>query len=381
LPHPRLPGILTITTHASDHATDLLRSLSTRSQVIFTGRASAGLWAALRAFGLRHRRVLIPANTCYIVAWAVLQSGNRPYLVDVDSATGNLSLDTLNRIPLDEVGALIACHMYGLGAPMRDIRRWADDHHLPLIEDAALALGAQVDGRPAGAWGDVALFSFGPGKIADVGNGGALVTDDRALAQAIEAELASLPAWTPALDALQDQWLQIYWALHQFEAINPRLPALYPSLYEAFSAITAYRLPDYPYADLATALEALPANLAHRAEMASLYRQSLSSLPGLRALDEPPGSIYWRYPLRVESGQRDSLLQHLWAEGFHEVTRWYPSLRYMLSTLTPEPCFDQTPGADTLGDEIVNLPVDAEVDAGAAMRLSAAIRGYFEDSP
>lgn len=360
-------------------AGQLLMALSGRQHVLFPGRASAGIVAVLSALGLRDQWVVIPANVCYIVGWAVLASGNRPFLADVDPATGNLSIDTLDRLKLDQIGALIACHMYGLPAPMSEIAAWSQEKGTFLIEDAALALGAQAGDRPAGAWGDVSLFSFGSGKIVDLGNGGALLTDDAALAAEIDRALARLPEWSPRLEALEDQWLQIYWALHQFETANPRLPSLYPSLHETFREVVPYRLPDFPYADLAEALDTLSQNLAHRREIASIYQDELAGLPAIRTLAEPPGSITWRYPLLVGQGRRDELLRHLWAEGFHEVTRWYPSLRHMLSPLTPEPCFDSTPGADRLGDDIINLPVDADIDPGTARWLAHTISGFLGD--
>src|SRR5258705_1568074 len=103
---------------AYTRSSHLLLSLTKRSHVVFTGRAATGIWAALRARGIHDQWVLIPANTCYLVVWAVLQSGNRPFLVDVTPSTANISLDTLNQIRLEHIGALIATHMYGLGAPI-----------------------------------------------------------------------------------------------------------------------------------------------------------------------------------------------------------------------------------------------------------------------
>lgn len=355
----------------------MLQALTGRGRVLFPGRASAGIVAALAAWGLRDQWVVIPANGCYIVGWAVLVSGNHPFLADVDPATGNITAETLSRLPLEHVGALVATHIYGLPAPMRDIAAWAKQKSAYLIEDAALALGAEADGRPAGAWGDVSLFSFGSGKIVDLGNGGALLADDAALSAEIGRELARLPEWSPRLEALEDQWLQIYWALHQFETANPSLLSLYPALYEIFGEIVRYRLPAFPFADLAGALEALPKNLAHRREIAAVYRDTLSASPGLGFLVEPPGAITWRYPLLVKQGRRDDLLRHLWAEGFHEVTRWYPSLRYMLSTLAPQSCFEATSGADRLGDSIINLPVDDGIDLDTARWLARTIMNYL----
>lgn len=348
--------------------------------MLLTGRAAAGLWAALRARGLSNTRVLIPANICYLAAWAVLRSGNYPVLVDVDPATGNISVDTLNQVKHKDVGALIVCHMYGLGAPMMAIQAWARDRNLFLIEDAALALGPEVDGRPAGAWGDASVLSFGAGKIADVGIGGAVLTDDRALANKVEQQLTTLPEWTLELDALQDQWLEIYWALHQYDAINASLPGLYPLLYEIYGAITTYRLIDFPAADLENALRGLAGNLMHRTEIAAIYRESLVNFSSVCPLYEPPGSIYWKYPLLVAAKHRDDLLKHLWREGYFEVTKWYPALRHMLAGIIGKHSDQPTPGADKVGAEIINLPVDSDMDADSARRLAEEIRTYFRDS-
>jgi len=360
-------------------ARNLLRTLTGRSPAIFTGRASAGIWAVLRARGFSNTRVLIPANICYLAAWAVLRSGNHPVLVDVDPDTGNISVDTLNQVKHKNVGALIVCHMYGLGAPISEIEAWARERHLFLIEDAALALGAEVDGRPAGAWGDASVLSFGAGKIADIGIGGAVLTDDRTLADEIARQLGTLPEWSPELDALQDQWLEIYWALHQYDSVNRRLPDLYPLLYEIYGEITAYHLSDFPAADLANALRGLAGNLMHRAEIAAIYQESFADFPSVRPLCEPPGSIYWKYPVLVGAEHRDDLLKYLWREGYFEVTKWYPSLRHMLAGITAKRSDQPTPGADKLGAEIMNLPVDSDVDGESARELAARIKAYDED--
>ena len=355
--------------HSSSHyllprSAHRLRDITGRKHALFTGRGAAGIVAALRVFGLRDEVVLLPANTCYVVLWAVLRSGNKPLLVDVDSATGNLSADVLPQ--QTDAKAIIPCHMYGLGAPIEDICAWARERDVHVVEDAALALGATADGRPAGSWGDVSIFSFGLGKIADNQLGGVMLTDDDVLTKEIGRLLAEMPPWDDDLMALTNQWNAIYWALHQYEADNPQLPQLYPALYELYGGLTAYRLPSDDWDDLPELLNGLPANLEHRAKLAARYDEllNLTPQPPLRqqrggamqepsqsvwTLPRPKGSILWKYPLLVMPEHRNELLQYLWENGIQDATRWYPSLRTMTVALTPDVSQPPTPNADSSG--------------------------------
>jgi dTDP-4-amino-4,6-dideoxygalactose transaminase len=352
-----------------------LRRLTGRSRVLLTGRAAAGIWAALRALGLQNRWIAIPANTCYIVLWAVVFSGNKPLLVDIDPETGNISSETLKNLPV-QPAAIIPCHLYGLPAPMTAICDWARAHNILVIEDAAQAIGTKVEGKPSGGWGDVSVFSFGQGKIVDMELGGALLTDDERLSKEVEKILADVPVWDKHLADLTEQWDQIYWALHQFESKNSRLPQFYSQLFEIYKELIAYRLPPSFWAGLPEALEELPDNLQNRAQIATLYDDRLRGFP-IHTLSRSEDSALWRYPLLVAPDRRDDLLRHLWQNGFYDVTCWYPSLRYMLSGLVPDGFIPPTPGADKLSAEIINLPVRISPDA--AIRTADAICRYFDE--
>jgi len=363
------------TINRQSQAKRLLCEMTGRSHAVLLGRAAAGLWAALRVWGIRGQPVWIPANTCYIVLWAVLESGNSPVLVDVDPLTANMSAETLERphpptpspsgrggeIPVEPPAVIIPCHLYGLSAPMGEICQWAVAHGAKVIEDAAQASGGLVDGRPAGAWGDASIFSFGQGKIVDVTLGGALLTDDGVLAAEIARVLADCPLWDDRLAEMSHQWEQLYWPLHQFEDENPSLLTLYPALFEMYRSLTTYRLPSSYWDDLPATLRSLTENRRQRAEMAAVYDEAFRSLP-VRTLARPEGSILWRYPLLVPANQRRDLLHHLWDKKFYEVTRWYPSLWPMLSALVADALKLAVPGVDQLAAEIINLPMGMEAD-------------------
>jgi len=232
-----------------------------------------------------------------------------------------------------------------------------------------------VDGKPAGAWGDVSLFSFGEGKIGDVGNGGALLCDDAELAREVEAELEALPPWSERVARLRDQWTELYWSLHQYEASNPQLASVYPSLLHTYGELTAYTLPGFDWPPLASALSSLDSNLGHRLAMSALYDEYFR-FTQVRTLTRPRGSVIWRYPLLVAAKDRDALLQHLWDNDIH-ASRWYPSLAPMLSVLAPTIEIHSLPGTDRLAAEIINLPVDHTVDADAVKQTAEAIQAYY----
>ncbi len=360
-----------------------LHQFTHRQQIILTGRAAAGLWSALRAWGFRNRVILIPANTCYIVLWAVLKSGNVPMLVDVDPLTANVTVEELAKHLTTNPAAVIPCHMYGLPAPIESICQWAQRHNIKVIEDAALALGAAVNGKPAGSWGDASLFSFGLGKIADNQVGGALLTDDPLLAQEIRRLLAAAPIWDDRLRALTNQWNGLYWPLHLYEAQNPDLLNLYPQLFALYGDLTVYQLADDDWADLPTLLRQLPQNLDHRGHLAALYDLHLGinhlteDSPFLKPLSRPAGSSLWRYPLLVKPELRDDLLAYLWEHGIHDATRWYPPLHPMTITLAPHVNQPVTPTANLLGASIINLPLDEHVDQADVEHITSLIHEFL----
>lgn len=363
-----------------------LHTLTGRADHVLLGRAAAGIWAALGAWGIREQVVVLPANTCYIVLWAVLKSGNRPLLVDVDPSTANLSIHNLNTILPFAPAVVIPCHMYGLSAPMQAICEWGKQHNVKVIEDAALALGATVDGQPAGSWGDASLFSFGLGKIADNQVGGALLTSDTAFAREAQRLLANTPLWDDRLMSLTNQWNSIYWPLHQYEAENPRLLGLYPQLFDIYGDLTVYRLAASDWDDMPKLLRHLPENIAHRSSLTAVYDTELviarqnSHSTLLPPLARPEGSILWRYPLHIQAAQRDALLAYLWEQGVHDATCWYPPLRPMTTTLAPHLSQPFTPVADALGASVINLPLDEHTSLADAQRIAGLITSFLQSS-
>lgn len=360
-----------------------LKQHSGRKHVLLTGRASAGIEAALQVWGAAGRRVAIPANTCYAVLWAVIRAGGIPLLVDIDAAHGAFTTEILNGLSV-QPDILIPAHMYGMPAPMPELVAWAEARGVHVIEDAALSVVTQHTDQVhnlAGRWGDCSVLSFGAGKIVDNGMGGALLTDDEAFARDCARVLAAMPRLNDDHLARMNQWAQIYWALHQFEEENDQLPTLYPALYDMYNDLMAFQLDANDWGEF----PAYKSSLIHREWYGRLYAvlpedEHVKRLSA-RTLERPLGVSFWKWPLFVQPEHRDPLLQYLWEHGQHEVTRWYPVLQPMARALLPQHDFLDSPNAARWSASILNLPLPIQ---GATGRTQVAavvqsIRDYARE--
>jgi dTDP-4-amino-4,6-dideoxygalactose transaminase len=171
---------------------------------------------ALRAVGVRPGdEVVIPANTCAPTAAGVEAAGAVPVLADVDPDTWLLTAETAAAVVTPRTRALVPVHLYGLCADVDALRELG----LPIVEDSAQAHGAELRGRRAGTLGDAAAFSFYPTKnLGALGDGGAVVTNDAAVAERARAlrtygererYRSEEPGWNSRLDELQAALLRV----------------------------------------------------------------------------------------------------------------------------------------------------------------------------
>jgi dTDP-4-amino-4,6-dideoxygalactose transaminase len=132
--------------------------------------------------------VAVPANTYIASILAITENRLRPVLVEPDEGTFNLGVTKLSAALTTEVKAVLVVHLYGQLADMPAIAKLCSERGLLLLEDAAQAHGAQINGIKAGDWGDAAAFSFYPGKnLGALGDAGALTCKDGKLAEMVRA--------------------------------------------------------------------------------------------------------------------------------------------------------------------------------------------------
>jgi dTDP-4-amino-4,6-dideoxygalactose transaminase len=149
-------------------------------QCVGVGNGTDALTIALRALGVTPgAEVVVPALTFYATAEAVVNAGGRPVFCDVDPDTWCMTAATVEPALTARTAAIVPVHLFGNPAPTSGLMELAADRGVRVLEDAAQAAGASLDGRRAGALGHAATFSFYPSKnLGGLGDGGAIVTDD-----------------------------------------------------------------------------------------------------------------------------------------------------------------------------------------------------------
>jgi dTDP-4-amino-4,6-dideoxygalactose transaminase len=147
---------------------------------IALANGTVALELALRVLGVKAGDEVIVASRSYVAsASCVLLVGATPVFADINTDSGNISVETISPLITKKTKAIIPVHVGGWPCDMPEIMALANKHNLVVIEDCAQAHGAFVAGKPVGAWGQAAIFSFCQDKIISTGGeGGMLLLDD-----------------------------------------------------------------------------------------------------------------------------------------------------------------------------------------------------------
>lgn len=163
-----------------------MASLTGHKFAVALSSASMGLWAALRAVDVSSSEVLVSDYDWPAAAAACIAANGHPCVVDVEPDTGLVSSRTISAArTAPPPKAVVVTHLGGRAVDTSELATEARRQGAVLIEDCAQAFGAMRNGIPVGSHGDAAVFSFGPGKLVDAGEGGVLVTSNEAIYQAV----------------------------------------------------------------------------------------------------------------------------------------------------------------------------------------------------
>jgi dTDP-4-amino-4,6-dideoxygalactose transaminase len=304
---------------------------------------------ALMALGIGPGdEVIVPPFSFFATAGCVARVGARPVFADIDADTCNLSVPAVAAKLSSATKAIMPVHLYGQTCDLEALTQLAAERGIPLVEDAAQALGAQSEHLHAGTAGAFGCFSFFPSKnLGALGDAGLLTTRDATLAR--RARLLRAHGAEPKYH-------------HALIGGNFRLDALQAAFLRA-------KLPQLP--------RWIRARQSHAAHYDRLFRAA--NLPS--ALLMPParryaGHVYNQYVIRC--AQRDALLQHLRAQGIGcEV--YYPVPLHL------QVCFahlgetaGRYPHAEQAAREVLALPMYPELSAEQVERVAAAVIAFLQ---
>lgn len=310
----------------------LLADACGTADAVVVSSGTAALHLAVLALGLgRGDEVLVPAYTFPATANVVALVGARPVLVDVDPETMNVDPAAARAAVTPRTRAMLAVHLFGRPARLEELPDVA------LLEDAAGALGARRRGRPCGSLGVLGCLSFHPRKIVTTGEGGAVVTSDAAVAEAVRS--LRHHGWSPS-DRYDDM---------------PR---------GAFN----YRLPDVLCALGIPQVRRLEELLAARERVARGYEERLRDLDVLlpRADDGDRHGLQ-AYVVQVE--RRDEVMAALRAQGIQCQIG-----TYALHRLGAYRDQGEFPGADAAFERALALPFHTRLTDAELDRVADALR-------
>ncbi len=325
-----------------------------RSHVVLCGRGTTALWLALRAIARRDGpgEVILPDLLCFTALEGVLLAGFTPVFADVLSGRFTLDPGDVERKVTPRTRAILVAHLFGHIADLDAIRAAAPG--VPIIEDAVQGLGGCIDGKPVGAWGDVAFVSFDPHKMID-GRGGAVIGDDVALMDAIATDAVRLPA-LPDFDlSVLDAMLPAPAARGMADMLRRDAPALLRPFDDAGENVDRITAGWDTLADRVAARNANAAWLAERLKDLPLVP------PDLRA-----GDAIWRYTISAPTPILARRIVYAMEAAGLSGSDLYPPLSAL---------FGQATGASRFAGRLLNLFVDESATPDMLARTGDAIAG------
>jgi dTDP-4-amino-4,6-dideoxygalactose transaminase len=300
---------------------------------------------ALKCLGIGPGDEVITAPNSYLAsASCVALAGAKPIFADVRSDL-NLDPEAVVRAITPRTKAIIPVHLTGKPAPMKQLAEVARHHRIEIIEDAAQAVGAQLDGKPVGALGRVGCFSLHPLKnLSACGDGGMLVTNDDAICQ--RARLLRNHGQPNRNDCLE------------------------------FSMVS--RLDSVQAAMLRVKLRHLPEVTRRRRANAEHYRKRLAGCSRLHCPADAPGEFCVYHTFVVQADKRDELVKHLETAGIGTAVHYPVPIHLMTVGRNMGHREGDFPVTERLAGRILSLPVYPELTEAQIDQVADAILDFYK---
>lgn len=289
------------------------------------------LYIAMKTLGIgRGDEIITAANSFIATSEAISMTGAKVVFVDINPQTYNINTQKIEEKITPRTKTIVPVHLYGQPADMDPILDITRKYNLKIIEDAAQAHGAVYKGRTIGSFGDMACFSFYPGKnLGAYGDGGAIVTNNEELA--LKARMFANHGRSAKYN-------------HEIEGINSRLDGLQAAILEV-------------------KLKHLPKWTEARRKNAYCYNSYLSDIDFITPAEiKNVKAVYHLYVIRVKKEIRQKLQTHLQSKGISSGIHYPIALPNLKAYSYLSHSENDFPEASKASYEILSLPMFPELE-------------------
>lgn len=286
--------------------------------------------------------VIVPDVTWVATASAVMYTGAKPIFADINTNDWTINLDSIRSLINSRTKAIMPVHLYGYGAAMNEIIQIAHEYNLSVIEDAAPAIGTDINGKRAGTFGDFGCFSFQGAKLLVTGEGGMLVTNNEELFKRAKKD--------------QDHGRK-------------------PGTFWIDELGHKYKINNITAALGLAQIERAENQIFRKRRINSWYLENLSDIGSINFQSETSGtsSICWMTSFTLNEGSaisRDELIYSLTQDGIDSRPVFPAISQYPIWRYKPE----IQPNAARIGSTGINLPSGVMLGKSAIERVCVSIR-------
>jgi len=291
--------------------------------------------------------VIVPDITWVATASAVAYVGAKPIFADVDPVSWNITVKSIQKVLTNKTKAIIPVHLYGFGAPMVEIDSFAKSNNLFIIEDAAPAIGTEINGKFAGTFGQFGCYSFQGAKLLVTGEGGMLVSNNEDLIK---------KAWK-----IQDHGRR-------------------PGTFWIEELGYKYKMNNITAALGLAQIERVGVQIEKKREINFLYREFLTGIEHLSFQEELPNtkSICWMTSIQFSkiSGLDIALLAKFLGENGVDTRPVFPTIHsYPMWNVDVE-----NPVSSYISSNSINLPSGVALTHGSVKKISNLILDWIKEN-
>ncbi len=360
-----------------------------RSQIVETlgvadallcGSGSLALELALRACEVHGGdEVVIPTFCCSAVVPAILAVGATPVLADIGDEL-NITAATVDAVVTKKTRAIVVPHLFGSPANIGAVVGLAQGKNICVVDDAAQALGATIDGQLVGSFGDVGVLSFGAEKVCFGLGGGAVISRRKEITDVANGSALAHARYAPTLARLLSTLLWRRWRcwtlpIEQIIGPTKAAPDQPPTPYRKESMVNLHA------AVASSLMQTLQENIDARRQRVRLYRELLAQEQRLELVGHQPGSACLTQVIRVLPKPRDddaasNLIARLGAAGYEVQGSYVP-----IHLLSQFDCcvWDRLPYAERAWADLVELPCEPTVSLDDVDRIAAIVKASVRD--